>query len=113
MLPPELSELVGADEDAQARIRVATAAARARLEEAQAAHERRRRERIEDAERRLSGELLAIQSEADQLTQERRQRRAAFQHARERAAEEVLARAAETYARIVREGPGHPARASP
>jgi len=106
VLPADLEAIVDADGEGRARIEAAERAARARLDEERAAHERRRAERDERSRRRLDDELAAIRAEAEAAVVERRRRREAWIEQRRRAAEPLLARAAERWARIVLDGPG-------
>ena len=104
-VPPEPSMLLEADEDARARVDAADEAARARVEAARLARERRRADRLAELRLRLDAEVQAIRAEAEGAVAERRRRRASSLDARGRAAEAIVAHAAEVYARMVREGP--------
>ncbi|MGZ6142547.1 MAG: hypothetical protein ACXWLM_04370 [Myxococcales bacterium] len=99
-----LEEIVAADEELQARLAAAAREAKDRVAAARAAAEKRERERLERAEARLSEELRALAATTDRELEQRRRRRAEWIVARSASAEALLPAAAETWARIVRDG---------
>ena len=104
----DLDAIVSADEEARIRIVRATGLAEARLEDGRAACARRERDRLEVLGAALAAEERRIAEDTDRAVADRQARRAKHLEARRLAAEGALARAAECFAEIVRNGPPLP-----
>ena len=100
-----LEAIVSADEEARARVDAARSAASAGIQEARDERARRRREREQALRNAVDDEEGRIDEETARSVAARQARRAQYLEARRQVAETVLARAAEVYVQIIRDGP--------
>lgn len=103
---PDLEDIVNADEDARARVEAAKRAARARIASVREEIARLRDERARAREAEVEKTLRSLADDAERQAQERKRRRDEYLAGVRSAAQELLPAAADTWARIVRDGPG-------
>ena len=99
-----LERIVAADEEARARVAAARAQAAARIDAAREQSRRQQAARIAAHRRRWTRRCSRSRALPIEAVSERKAARAHYAEARRKAAEPLLAEAADIYARIVRDG---------